>query len=389
VPFVPRGRVPPDEEPADGSLVEPGLADVVTMQRRAAAGMSTTDERSFFLDTLVEYEWARDVAGLAATTLDRLVSPVVEICQYYGVAAWRLTPRQVDGYFAGPGKRARSTVRQKLNLLDSYFAFLEQRYAGEIGRRFGVGVESPIDPFNRPRHRGDFGLRVPPSQRATHEFFARFRDSLLGARKPAVARRDYVMSKLTYVSGVRAAELCGVRIGDVHWESGQWGRFLVNGKGARGSGPRQREAYLFEEGRALLWWYIEAVRGEFCDDPEDPNAPLFPSERIPTAVCALTVATPGLPVSPSTFRRALKTAGRRFLTGPVRDLHPHLLRHACATHNYERGMTLWEVQKLLGHDRPTTTVQYLATAHADPEAAGLAAAGRAVQRLATDKGNLR
>ena len=119
MPFVPRGRVPPDDEPADGSLVEPGLADVVTMQRRAAAGMSTTDERSFFLDTLVEYEWARDVAGLAATTLDRLVSPVVEICQYYGVAAWRLTPRQVDGYFAGPGKRARSTVRQKLNLLDS------------------------------------------------------------------------------------------------------------------------------------------------------------------------------------------------------------------------------------------------------------------------------
>ncbi|WP_275581132.1 site-specific integrase [Mycobacterium riyadhense] len=57
------------------------------------------------------------------------------------------------------------------------------------------------------------------------------------------------------------------------------------------------------------------------------------------------------------------------------ELHPHLLRHACATHNYERGMSLWEVQKLLGHDRPTTTVSYLATAHADPETASLAAAG--------------
>jgi hypothetical protein len=41
-----------------------------------------------------------------------------------------------------------------------------------------VAVESPVDPFNRPRHRGDFGLRVPPSQRATREFFARWRDSL-------------------------------------------------------------------------------------------------------------------------------------------------------------------------------------------------------------------
>jgi integrase len=368
---------------------EPGLADVVTLERRRAAAISVGDEQSFFLDTLAEYQWARDVAGLAASTLDQLVKPVIEVCQHYGVVPWRLTPRQVDRYFAGPGKRGRSTLRQKLASIDGYFTFLEQRYAGEIARRYGVAVESPVDPFNRPRHRGDFGLRVPPSQHATRAFFASWRESLAHARKPAVARRDYVMGKLTYLSGVRAAELCGVRIADVHWEAGQWGRFVVNGKGAGGSGPRQREAYLFAEGRALLWWYVEEVRGEFCDDPDDPTAPLFPSERIPQAVSALNVPTPSLAVTPATFRRALKTAGHRFLAGPVRELHPHLLRHACATHNYERGMSLWEVQKLLGHDRPTTTVTYLATAHADPERASLAAAGRAVQRLVVDTGSLR
>ena len=104
---------------------------------------------------------------------------------------------------------------------------------------------------------------------------------------------------------------------------------------------------------------------------------------------ALNVPSTGIAVTPSTFRRALQSAGDRFLTGPVAHLHPHLLRHAAATHNYERGMSLWEVQKMLGHDRPTTTVSYLATAHADPETASLASAGRAVQRLTTDKGNLR
>jgi integrase/recombinase XerC len=377
----------------DSSAAEPvfesGLADIITLQRRQAAALSDGDEESFFLDTVAEYQWARDAAGLAATTLDRLVKPIIEICQHYDLVPWRLTPRQVDMYFAGPGKRGRSTVRQKMNLIDHYFAFLEQRYAGEIARRFGAAVESPIDPFNRPHHRGDFGLRVPPSQRATREFFACWRDSLEQARKPVIARRDYVMGKLAYISGVRAAELCAVLINDVHWESGQWGRFLVNGKGARGSGPRQREAYLFQDGRDLLWWYIEEVRGQFSDDPEDPMAPLFPSERLPSAVSALNVPTPGLAVTPSTFRRALKTAGSRFLTGPVQHLHPHLLRHAAATHNYERGMSLWEVQKMLGHDRPTTTVSYLATAHSDPEAASLAASGRAVQRLVMDKGNLR
>ena len=146
---------------------------------------------------------------------------------------------------------------------------------------------------------------------------------------------------------------------------------------------------MFAEGRDLLWWWIEDVRGCFADDPGDPDVPLFPSERIPAAVSRLNVPVPGLAVTPSTFRRALKVAGGRFLSGPVQDLHPHLLRHAAATHNYERGMSLWEVQKLLGHDRPTTTVSYLATVHADPEQASLAAAGRAVQRLTMDKGNLR
>jgi integrase/recombinase XerC len=136
----------------------------------------------------------------------------------------------------------------------------------------------------------------------------------------------------------------------VYWENGQWGRFLVHGKGSRGSGPRDREAYLFAEGRDLLWWYIEEIRGLFCDDPHDLNAPLWPSERLPTAVAALNLGTPAMAVTDSTFRKSLGRAAGRYLKGPVTGLHPHLLRHACATHNYEGGMTLWEV---LGCPQPS------------------------------------
>jgi hypothetical protein len=42
-------------------------------------------------------------------------------------------------------------------------------------------------------------------------------------------------------------------------------------------------------------------------------------------------------VVPSTFCRVLQSAAAAHLPGPVRELHPHLLRHACATHNYEAG----------------------------------------------------
>ncbi|RSO07051.1 integrase [Streptomyces sp. WAC 06783] len=367
-----------------------GLAEVFSLHTYRSSRPGQPDARSYFFDTLAEYQWARDAAGLMPASVDQLVKPVIEVCEHYDIVPWQLTAAQMDRYFAGPGKRARSTVRAKIKNIDAYFAFLEQRYAGQIHRLFGTVVESPVDAFNRPRHRGDFGLRVPPSQRAMREFFAAWREALPLARKQAVACRDYVMAKLDYRSGVRASELCGVGVRDVHWESGRWGRFVVQGKGARGSGPRPREAFMFEDGRELLWWYVEEVRGLFQDDPEHPLAPLFPSERLPQQVAALNM--PVAPaVTPATFRRALKTVSRLYLPGPVTELYPHLLRHACATHNYERGMTLWEVQRLLGHTWTTTTVHYLATAQADPEHAESRrqAAARAGQRLLADRGSLR
>ena len=94
-------------------------------------------------------------------------------------------------------------------------------------------------------------------------------------------------------------------------------------------------------------------------------------------------------VVPSTFRKALQVASSEHLPGPVRELYPHLLRHACATHNYEAGMSLWEVQKLLGHSWTTTTVRYISAAHADPELTSRESSNRAAQRLVMDKGNLR
>ncbi len=90
------------------------------------------------------------------------------------------------------------------------------------------------------------------------------------------------------------------------------------------------------------------------------------------------------PVVPDTFRRALKMASHEHLRGPVSELFPHLLRHACATHNYEAGMPLWDVQVLLGHVWASTTVGYLATAKGDPERASLESSRRAVRRLSTE-----
>jgi integrase/recombinase XerC len=84
---------------------EPGLAEVVTFGRQRAGQAPPDDAERFFADTLAEYQWARDVTGLAPSTLERLTRPVIEVCEHFGVVPWQLTPRHVDQYFAGPGKR--------------------------------------------------------------------------------------------------------------------------------------------------------------------------------------------------------------------------------------------------------------------------------------------
>ncbi|GAA3246776.1 site-specific integrase [Streptomyces labedae] len=367
-----------------------GLAEVFSLHTHRAGRAGQQDERSYFFDTLAEYQWARDAAGLMPSSIDQLVKPVLEICEHYDLVPWQLTPTLLDRYFAGPGKRARPTVRTKINKIDAYFAFLEQRYAGEIHRRFGTAVESQVDPFNRPRHRGDFGLRVPPSQRAMREFFAAWRDALprapqAGGGVPGL--RDGQARLPVWGEGVRAVRgrsvRCALGVGQVGpvRRAGQ-GRPRLRAPAARGvhvpGGPR------------LLWWYVEEVRGLFHDDPEHPLAPLFPSERLPVELAAANIPVAAA-ITPGTFRRNLKAASLLYLPGPVGELYPHLLRHACATHNYERGMTLWEVQRLLGHTWTTTTVNYLATAQADPEHAERwrQSATRAGQRLVADMGSLR
>ncbi len=343
----------------------------VVRDLRSPRSLTTTEDAAAYQEHLLaEFALARLAHGVADATIRGELVAVEEFLDWAGVWAWDVEPRHADRFLSQAQRgRATQTRRGKAGSIDLFFRFLEVRYQGELHQLTGRVVASPIDACNRPRHTGDFAVRVPPSPAALAGFFAAWRAELATARKWLTATRHYAMARLAAEVGLRLRELCALRLDDLHFEHGPLGKLHVRmGKGSRGSGPRERLVPMLGQARVLLVWWVAEVRGEFCDDWRLPRAPLFPSER-------------GGPIDGDTFAAGLRGAAGRHLRGPVTKLSPHVLRHACASRLYAEGLSLLAVQQLLGHRWLSTTMRYVHVADGAIELEYQQAAERAASRF--------
>ncbi|MFC8622027.1 hypothetical protein [Streptomyces anulatus] len=79
-----------DLSAADAELTLPSLLTPLgTMGRTdSPAELSSRTSGSHFLDTLAEYQWARDADGWMPSTIDQLVKPVLEIYEHFDLVPW-------------------------------------------------------------------------------------------------------------------------------------------------------------------------------------------------------------------------------------------------------------------------------------------------------------
>jgi integrase/recombinase XerD len=215
----------------------------------------------------------------------------------------------------------------------------------------GVRVDDPAREVGGPTLPSSLPKALP------EEDVARLLESI-GADDP-VSRRDRAMLEVLYGTGIRISELVGLSLGDVDLDAALM-RVL-------GKGDKERVVPVGSFAlRALVSWLAEGGRSSL--EPErwarrgDAEA-LWLNQR-------------GGRLGRQGAWLVVRRRGEA--VGLADRLHPHVLRHSCATHLLDHGADIRAVQELLGHASIATTQVYTHVAPSRLRSAYEAAHPRAV-----------
>ena len=297
-----------------------GIVRLLKLSKHAAAvAPSSTDSIDPAVSRFLDAVWME--RGLSSNTLAAYRADLTALSRWLserGTPMVRTSRQDLQDFIAwrvDAGARPRSTARQ----LSSFRRFFRHLL------REGVLREDPTAQIAMPK----IGRSLPKS--LTEEEV----EALLAA--PAVSdplgNRDRTMLEVLYATGLRVSELVNLRYSQVNLNQGVI-RIL-------GKGNRERLIPLGEEAVRWLNEFTRTARGEILLERQTDY--LFPTRR-------------GDRMTRQAFWHIIKRYARK--AGVDRELSPHTLRHAFATHLLNHGADLRVVQMLLGHSDLSTTQIY-------------------------------
>jgi integrase/recombinase XerC len=267
-------------------------------------------ERRSSPNTLDAYR--RDLTGLAEFVREKRggASPNVATVDLYALRGWLGTLARTH---------APSSVARHVAAARTWMRWMQKR---------GIVKANPADELASPK------VRRPLPTFLSVDAAAQVVEAPEGGEPTEL--RDRAVLELLYGSGLRVSELAKLDLGDVDLAGGS-ARVL-------GKGSKERIVPLGGKSIATLRAYLEA-RAAFRHPKtgaQDVRA-LFLSPR---------GARLGV--------RAIQTLVQKYgaLGAGRADLHPHALRHTCATHLLDGGADLRAIQELLGHSSLSTTQRY-------------------------------
>lgn len=283
---------------------------------RNAANHTLSVEVTEYLDTL----WLQ--RGLSENTL----------------AAYRRDLTLTEQWLAETGRAVRLLDANSTDL-DAYNAMRSKQ---RVARRSAARWLSTVRGFYR-HLLAQQRLPEDPTQHLEHPKLARELPTSLGTGdvesllavpnvNTALGLRDRAMLELLYATGLRISELITLQMININLRQG-----VVR---VVGKGNKERLVPIGETALDWLQRYIQDARQQLL--PAGGSV-LFPSRL-------------GRTMTRQTFWHAIKRYA--VAAGINKDISPHTLRHAFATHLVDNGADLRAVQMMLGHSDLSTTQIY-------------------------------
>lgn len=242
--------------------------------------------------------------NLASSTLHEYEKLIHYFCRDSGCYDLPVTTDAVETWIAKMQSRDLSphTVKPRLQIFNAFCKWLvSQRLQDKL---------PDIPNYRAPR---------PLPKSLTREETKRFFDSIDGK----YAERDRLIFRLAYECGMRLGEIVKLRPQDIlHDTRG----IQINGKGSK-----ERVVFPKQELFDALVNYVDNGKYIF----QGQGRAWHISSRHVEYLCRCYAKKAGL--------------GR---------VHPHMLRHSCATHMIEAGVAPTIVQRMLGHESLATTGRY-------------------------------
>jgi len=245
------------------------------------------------------------VRGLSEHTVQSYVGAVVRFARHFSTPPERLTTEHIRAF------QVHLVTERRVSpaTLNTYTSALRFFYTVTLERDWDIrSIPYAKTPKKLPR--------------------VLTQDEVVGLLRGIANLKHRAMAMTLYAAGLRVAEVAALRIADI-----DSARMLIHVE--QGKGARDRIIPLAEQLLALLREYYRHYR---------PVHWLFVGQDGKRHINARSI------------HRVLAKAS---MAAIGRRIHPHLLRHTCATHMLEAGVNIRIVQGFLGHRRVSTTSTYV------------------------------
>lgn len=252
---------------------------------------------------------AKRVEGCSEKTLGYYGSTLRNVFLSVRIPIRQVTTNDIRMYLAeyrGRGNVGKVTIDNIRRILSSFYSWLEDE---------DYILKSPVRRIKK--------VKV---SKIVKEVYSD--EALEVIRDSCETLRDLAMVDLLSSTGMRVGELVNLDRADIDFQNREC---VVLGKG-----DKERLVYFDARTKVHLHNYLESRK--------DDNPALF-----------VTLNKPSNRLKISGVEKRLRELGRRLNMDKV---HPHKFRRTLATRAIDKGMPIEQVQKLLGHQKIDTTLEY-------------------------------